>query len=417
MKHTLRFFSLFLAASLCAGCALADTLSLSGSVTAGTTREVYSPIGGTVASVSTEAGQQVSAGDVLLTLKTNKVYAETDGTVTGIFGEPGDSAETVAQRYGAVMYLEGESVYKVSASTENAYNSTATKFVHVGETVYMQCRTNSSRKGEGVITGIEGTSYTVEVRSGSFIPGDSVNIFRDSAFTDSKRVGRGTVQRQSPTAVTASGSIVRFAVSDGDQVSRGDLLLETLDGSFDGLYMSGENILAGVDGIIKTIKAEQGSSVQKNSVVAVLYTKESMRVEAELPEDSLNDIAVGDEVKIELESDESHTYSGRVSMISGIASESAGSENGVTYRMVIDFEPDEAVRYGMNVLVSTPEAEEPETEESETNENADSEKEVNSDARDGKRSGKPENGFSGGNFPEGGFPENMQQDDGTAKNE
>ena len=147
-KTVITALSLLCCIALLSPVALADTLTLNGTISAGKTVEVYAPIGGTVASVAVEVGQEVTEDDVLYTLKTTKVYAEEDGTVTGVFGELGDSATTVGSRYGAVMYLEGESVYSVSASTDNAYNSTATKFVHVGEKVYLQCRTNADRSGE-----------------------------------------------------------------------------------------------------------------------------------------------------------------------------------------------------------------------------------------------------------------------------
>ena len=363
-KRILTALCLICSMSLLASAALADSLTLNGTVAAGKTIEVYAPIGGTVASVVAEVGQEVGAEDVLYTLKTTKVYAEEDGTVTGIFGEPGDSAATVSTRYGAVMYLEGDSVYSVSASTDNAYNTTDTKFVHVGETVYLKCRSNSDRTGVGTITSIEGTSYQIKVSSGTFIPGDSVDIYRDSEYTNTKRIGRGSVSRTSPTAVTASGSIVRFAVKDGDQVKRGDLLLETLDGTFDGYYMSGTDILAGSAGIVGSLSASQGSSIQGGNVVAVIYPREGMRVEATVPEDSRSDIKVGDKVMIELEADESKTYKGVVTMVSSVA-ESGSAET--SYRVLVGFTPDHEVNFGMSVVVTTLEAE----DEEEVTEHAD----------------------------------------------
>ena len=332
--------------------ALAETLTLNGSVAAGSTVEVYAPIGGTVASVAAEVGQEVGEDDVLCTLKTTKVYAEENGKVTGIFGEPGDSADTVVTRYGGVMYLEGESVYSVSASTDSAYNSTANKFVHVGEKVYLQCRTNADRSGEGTITAIEGTSYTVKVTGGAFIPGDSVDVFRNEKHSNAQKIGRGTVSRVAPTAVSASGAIVRIAVEDGAEVKRGDLLLETLDGSFDGLYMSGVEILAGQKGVIGSLNMEQGSAIQKNGVVAVIYPLEGMRVEALVSEENRSDIKAGDPVTIELEADETITYTGTVTMVSSVAEAGEGEVN---YKVLISFTPDEHVRYGMKVLVTTAE--------------------------------------------------------------
>ena len=88
-----------LAALLCMAlalsAALAETLSLEGTVTAGDTIPVYAPIGGTVGEVKVAEGQQVAAGDVLYVMKTEKVYAEEDGTVrphagwTNIYIYPG----------------------------------------------------------------------------------------------------------------------------------------------------------------------------------------------------------------------------------------------------------------------------------------------------------------------------------------
>ena len=408
MKKLSLLLALALALCLTAG-ALADAVTMDGTVAASDTFEVYAPIGGTVAKVSAEVGQEVGADDVLLTLKTTKVYAEEAGRITGVFGQPGDAADTVATRYGAVMYIEGEAAFTVSASTESAYNNASTKYVHVGEKVYLECRSNKSRSGEGTITGVEGTSYTVEVSKGSFIPGDSVDIFRDSDHTNNQKVGRGTVARRNPTAVKGSGSIVRINVQDGDTVQRGDVLFETLDGTFDGLYMSGENLVAGDSGIVETIKAEQGGTVQKGGMIAVLYKRESMRVEAQVPEDSLNDIAVGDRVMIELEADESKTFEGTVTMISGIATASQG-EGEVTYKVLIDFTPDTTVRYGMSVVVTTVEAEE-ESAEAEDEEVADTAEEpaeaesTDAGQRSGRGEGRPERS---GNAPAGGFPENAE---------
>ncbi len=354
------FLTALCALSLLSAAALADSLTLNGTVAAGKTIEVYAPIGGTVAKVAVEIGQAVTADDVLYSLKTTKVYADEDGVVTGVFGEPGDSAATVASRYGAVMYLEGASDYSVSASTDNAYNSTDTKFVHVGETVYLKCRSNADRTGVGIITSIDGTSYQVKVSTDTFIPGDSVDIYRDKDYTTTRRIGRGTVSRVSPTAITASGAIVRFAVKDGDTVKRGDLLLETLDGAFDGFYMSGTDILAGAAGTVGSLSASQGGSIQGGNVVAVIYPQDGMRVEATVPEDSRADIRVGDKVLIELEADESKTYNGVVTMVSSIA-ETGGTET--SYRVLISFTPDQDVNFGMSVVVTTLENEEDDEED------------------------------------------------------
>lgn len=354
-RKLMTLVSLLLAAMLLCSAAVAETISVSGTVTVKDTCEVYAPIGGTVLNVAVEAGQTVKAGDVLATLRTNKVYATENGVVTGVFGQPGDAADTVSSRYGAVMYIESERKYTVSASTDNAYNATANKLVHVGETVYLTSRSDSTHKGEGVITSVSGTSYSVEVTSGTFDPSESCDIYRQSDRAAASRIGRGTTARVNPTAVTGSGSIVSYAVKNGDTVTRGQLLFETLDGAFDGLYMSGSQILATVDGVIGSLNLNQGSSVQKNAVAAVIYPAGSMQIEAKVNESDLGYVHVGDAVTIEMNwnQDDEVLLNGTIAMISAVAN--TGSD--VTYTMYIDFTPDANTRFGMTCVVNTVEAE------------------------------------------------------------
>lgn len=360
MKSTRKHIALFAAlALLLSPAALADSITFTGTVAASETHEVYAPIGGKVLTVSGDVGDRVSADTVLVALSTAKVYAEEDGAVTGVFGQPGDSAETVSNLYGSVVSIEGESVYSIAASTTNAYNTTATKFVHVGEDVYLSCYSDGSHTGTGVITAIEGTDYTVRVTSGEFLVGETVNVYRGDAAVSTKRIGRGTLNRTSPTAVTGNGSIVSIAVKPGDAVHRGDLLFETLDGTFDGLYMSGSEITAGIDGTVCQLNAQQGGTVQKDEVVAVLYPEGAMRIEASVEEANLTSIRVGDPVSIELiwNQDEEVTYPGTITGISAIAdsseSQGAETESAVTYTVYIDFTPDENTRYGMSAVVTT----------------------------------------------------------------
>ena len=337
------------AVMLIAGAAQADSLSLNGTVEAGVSVPVYAPIGGTVESVSAEKGVRINAGDTLFTYRTEKTYASEDGTVTGVFAAEGDDAEKVTEKYGADLYIEGTTRYTISASTAKAYGSVDSSFVHTGELVYLLCRNETDRRGAGIITAVDGTSYTVLVTEGSFIAGDSVSIFRDTAYTDKLRVGRGTVARVSPTAVTATGAVVNVAVKDGDTVKRGDLLLETLSGTFDGYEMTGTSVTAGEEGVITSVSAEAGSTVSKGDIVAQIAPLSGMRVEAPITADDRKALKAGDKVVIELEADESKTYEGTVRYITEMPEEETEE---VTYKAIIDFTPDENVIFGMTVVVT-----------------------------------------------------------------
>ena len=209
--------------------ATADSITLNGKTIPAETIQISAPVSGTAEKVSVEAGQKIQAEDTLYTMKTTKIYADRDGTVAGVFGQPGDDAETVGTRYGAILYLEESPAYTVSASTSNAYNSLEAKHVHTGETVFVVSRTNTARTGKGIVTAVSGTSYTVEITEGVFLSSESVELFRNEEYDYDQKIGRGTISRTDPTAVTAAGAIVKIAVKNGDEVKRGDLLLETLD--------------------------------------------------------------------------------------------------------------------------------------------------------------------------------------------
>lgn len=358
MKHNLRTMAFTAAAALMLT-GSASAISFTGTVAAGNTLEIYAPIGGTVESVQASVGQKVTSGDVLANLRTTKIYASEDGVITGIFAQSGDNAENISERYGAVMYIEGDTLYTISASTENAYNAATNKLVHVGEEVYLYCYSHGTHTGTGVITSIEGTDYNVNVISGEFLVGETVSIFRGESTASADRIGRGELMRKSPTAVTGNGSIVSIAVNNGDTVQRGDLLFETLDGSFDGLYMTGSNIASSADGVIAQLNLKQGEKIEKDGVAAILYPDGAMRVEAQISEYDLSELAVGDTVNVELNwnQDDEVNYPGTISMISAIADESAGENSeinsGVTYTVYVDFTPDENTRYGMSAVVST----------------------------------------------------------------
>ena len=335
------------------GCAaMADTISFSGTVEASMTKEIYAPVGGTVEEVPVQAGQKVSADTVIARIRTKKVYAEEDGTITALYGVPGDDAETLTKKYGAVMYLEGSTVFTISATADKDSSDKDSEPIHSGQTVYIQSRSNGGNRGEAQVTTANDSSFTVLISSGAFSAGESCIIYRSSNYSGSSRIGQGTIARMAPTAVSGTGSIVRYAVQAGDTVTRGQLLFETVEGGFDGLEMTGTEICAGMDGTIASLNVKQGGTVTKDSVVAVIYPKDAVWVAANVAETDLQDLQIGQNVKVELDwnLDLGVSYEGRVEMISALGTV---GERSTTYPVYISFTPDENTRYGMTALVST----------------------------------------------------------------
>ena len=359
-----KLLSLLLALLCClTPCAALADVSFDGSVVSGGATSVRAPFGGVVTSVSVQAGDRVEAGDAVAEVETTKVYAPEAGTVTGLFVQPGDNAETVAARYGAALYIAPEHKYSISADIEKAYNDSANKYVNIGETVYIACTSDSDHTAVGVIVAAEGTTYTVETTSGELMMEETVNIYRSSERNSSSRIGRGTVSRTSEVAVSATGSVVALHVSDGDTVERGQLLFETVSGDLDGLYATGSTIVSTVSGVVASVNASAGATLNKGDTVLSVYPDDSLEIEIDVEEYDLASIDVGDEVTIRFNWDENgdHDAQGSVRAISFLpetAEAGAEASSDAIYNAYVTFTPDESTRLGMTVIVTVPEAEE-----------------------------------------------------------
>ena len=355
---------------LCPALALAAT-TFEGTVVSGEVVSVTAPFGGTVSNFSLRAGGRIDFGDVVATIATNKVYASADGTIAGVFAQAGDSVENVQSRYGAVMYIVPEHKYSIAADIEKAYSSSETKYINIGETVYINCSSDGAHSAVGIVTAASDTSYTVETVSGELLMEETVNIYRSPDYASKTRVGRGTVGRTAEIAVSGSGSILKLHVKDGDKVKRGDLLFETVTGEFDGLYATSNEIVSDVGGIIASVDTAAGKTVSKGDTLLTVYTMDSLQIEISVNEYDLVSIHEGDTVKLSFNYDENNTLQlqGKVSMISHLSNSESGSE--ANYPAYIDFTPNENIRIGMTVSVSTIDAEEEDWEEEEAAEEDD----------------------------------------------
>ncbi|MBQ3424877.1 MAG: HlyD family efflux transporter periplasmic adaptor subunit [Clostridia bacterium] len=343
------------------GSAALAQISFQGSVVSSKTLSVSAPFGGLIDEIGLRKGDPIHIGDVVATIKTTKVFADIDGTVSGIFAREGDQTEGITERYGGVMYIEPVNRYLVSATTEKAFNSSDTKYIHIGEKVYLQCTNDGTHVGTAVVTNISelneagNTPYKLEVTSGDFYMGETVGIFRDSEHSANTRLGRGTIQQNTAVAVKGSGSVLKLHVQAGDRVERGEVLFETVEGVLDGLYAMDNTIYSPMDGIVASVEAVQGSPVEKNGKLITVYPQDGLQIEMKVSELDLNEIHEGDRVSIEFEWDMDGTrqVEGTVSSISRVGEERTDKNADAEYSAYVDFVPDETVRLDMSVNVYT----------------------------------------------------------------
>lgn len=339
-------------------------LALDGSVVSGGAQSVRAPFGGVVEDVRLRPGDLISVGDPVASIVTTKVYAPQDGVVGSVCALEGDSAEGVIKRYGAVLYIEPTNRYVVQASTEKAYNSSSTKYVHIGEKLFLSCTQDGSHRGTARVTKLEPadeagiTKYTLEVTGGDFYIGETVGAFRSADYASASRVGRGTVAQAEAIAVEGAGSVLKMHVQQGDSVERGQLLFETVEGTLDGLYAGDSAIPSSLSGVVATVDVQNGAAVTKDANLITVYPFESLQIEAQVNVLDLGAIHEGDEVEIEFDVDPDSLmrYPGRVESISYLAtggadSKSAGEGNQKYYSAYISFAADAHVRLGMPAIV------------------------------------------------------------------
>ncbi len=353
MKNVL-FLILTLAICLAlAGSALADSVNMNGTVVNAAPRTVVTALGGTVSQVAASAGDRVQAGDTIAVLETEKVYALQDGTVR-LFGEIGDSAEMVADRYGAVAYVEPACEYTISASTKTAYDLEENRIIHPGETVYIRCVNDGKNTGTGLVTAVSGTSFSVEVTSGSFENGESVYLFRTADFQTQSRIGKGSVSRQDPVAYTADGIIVRYPIKDGTAVAKGAVLFETLAGSYANRADGLNSIAAAASGIVAELSLSVGSDVASGDAVMTFYADDAMRIQATVTETDLQYFKVGDTVNVEFIYINGGDFSmtGAIEKISGVGAALSEDSDESSFTVWIIPETSEGLSYGMNAVIS-----------------------------------------------------------------
>lgn len=355
MKKRIRVLAMLAAAMLLlSGAALAagNEISMSGTLQPAKIEVITAPMTGSVIECAAEAGDFLKAGDAMLTIDTVRVYAPCDGTVAGLRVEEGDSLSMVQAIYGAAMYVEPKSEYVISASTANAYDSNDNRMIHVGETVYLTSVNNSSRTGVGLITSVAGENYTVEVVENNIRLNETCRVSRDEDDDETEaRIGQGKTQRNNPVAIQAEGSVVKLHVREGDEVKKGDLLMELAPDMQ--IQEAVSAVKAEKDCIVLNVTAGEGGAVQKGQPIMQVFEAGRLCAVVQASEDDLLGLEVGGEVIVTLDIDpEEYVYEGVIEEISYVPVETL---TGAAYEVTVSFENDKFVRMGMSVTVETAE--------------------------------------------------------------
>ena len=285
------------------GAAMAEAaLEIEGVIKPARTLTISAPYSARAGDFDFAPGDVLSMGDALVSLSTTKVYADFDGTVTGVFAKAGDNTASVTERYGALLYMERGEIYTAACSTNGSSSDNENKIVHVGETVYVQSTAENKRDGVGIVTSVSGKEYTVDIHLIDELKiTDQIKVYRDSDHDSDSCIGSGKISRIDPVAVSAEGHVLAVHVQDGQAVSRGDLLLETVPDALEGLRGGDGVVRMPQDGVLLSVSIAAGEQVGKDQAIATYCPAGEVKLVCAVDEEDLSQIFIGDEMMVTLE--------------------------------------------------------------------------------------------------------------------
>ncbi|MDD3336146.1 MAG: HlyD family efflux transporter periplasmic adaptor subunit [Eubacteriales bacterium] len=327
-----------------------EALILSATVCPNTEVALKAPATGELRHFSLKAGDVVPAGETLFTVEPVKVYAEIDGTVAGVYAGAGESADAATARYGAVMQLEYEDRYILECSEQTGYNSEENRDLFVGTPVYLRSA-NERHFADGVITEVSGGGFVVSVLGGDLVYTQDVKVYRQSDYDNRTLLARAKLKSIPPYGVHASGTVVELAVARGDKVRAGDFLLSYVPDVLEPEQRKRTHptaLEAEEDWVILSVSAQQGASVQKGQLLAVVCPVGDYRLEAQAKESELRDLQIGDRLTARFEEAGAPTVEATLTATSalGVAD---GDES--RYTVYFSLEPSEGMLLGMHATL------------------------------------------------------------------
>jgi len=292
-------------------------------------------------------GDILQPGQTVFSIETTKVYAPCDGTIGGVRVLPGDEIAFVQQQYGALMYLEPSSLLKIDSNTSAANDDN--KWIRVGETVYLRSNGSKSRTGIGFVEKVDGKKFSVEVTESNLRVDEKTTIYRSDRYEYDTRIGIGKTARLNPVAITGEGSVLKILVTEGQQVKRGAILAELVEGELPGY--SANTSVEGDHGmsILYDIAVQPGQQVIRGQVLATLHPVAHMEVEADIHELDLKRIQIGDVVQVEIAGLGAGDL--LVGTVMTISSLSHTQNDDAEYMVYISLSENDDIREGMSATV------------------------------------------------------------------
>jgi multidrug efflux pump subunit AcrA (membrane-fusion protein) len=275
-----------------------------GTAQAVDTVDVFAPVGGQLQAFDVKAGDVAEAGTTLFTVRPVQVLAPQSGVVRLLKAQAGDQASGVILQYGALCSIDREDVYWVQATVAAAYNKPKNRAITLGETL----RVYNGDSGDpvdtlGTVIAADGKGYVVEIPADVFELEDKVFLYRGEGddYNAKDKVGEGHAERAKTVPVMAEGVIAKVHVSEGQQVSRGDVLFTVDDAS--AAYTEPAECTASSEqgGLVSALYVQDGQQVRKDQLLATIKPLEALEFVVDVDELDIPSVSVGQAMQVKVD--------------------------------------------------------------------------------------------------------------------
>lgn len=323
-----------------------------GTVRSAESFDVYAPVGGQLRAFDIEIGDEFSAEDLMLSIRTTEALAPENGVVRLLRARVGDQAPDVILQYGALLYIEREGVYRIDASTSTAYDKADNRSIVLGETVRVyNGKESDPLEATGTVISVSGKDYVVEIESDVFDLEAEVKIYRGTGDTykNADRIGKGKVERAPMVPVKSDGVVAGVLVEEGEAVKRGDKLLTMDSASSKHEETADPEIIAPQDGMLTALYGRPGEYVEQNQRLATLDSLTRLELVVEVDELDLASVFVGQTMRVKLDAFPGEELSG---IVENISSRPITVLDTTKYEVTLSFsDKGMSLRPGMHVTV------------------------------------------------------------------
>lgn len=318
------------------------TISLSAKDTSGknfkvqgnlkvTETKINSKLAGNVAEVLVKEGDEVKAGQKIITIGSDAVQAKKTQAEAGI--RQAQSQYEVAQA----------TLSAAQATNEKAQNGARAQEIEQAKIAYDYASKNLERVKvlyeEGAVPQSQYDDVNVKYSQAK----TQYEMVQEGARSEDKLLAESQVSQAQATVETAQGKV--------DQAKAALAEVQT--------YLDDASIVVPVDGTITTINVNQGELISTGMPLALLSSNEKAWVELNVKETDLGKIKLNDEVSVEISAYPEKKFTGVVTKVNkkpDFATKRATSNNGefdvLSYAVKVELQDlDETVYPGMTVQV------------------------------------------------------------------